>query len=60
MWHNTWTMTRHPTWTMNDEVASYVDDDMASYVDDDMAINTPNFNNFSIAIHSTLRNLLQQ
>jgi hypothetical protein len=41
---------------MNDDVASYMDDDMASYVDDDMAINTPNFNNFSIGIHSTLSN----
>jgi hypothetical protein len=49
-------MTWHPTWTMNDDVASYMDDDMSSYVDDDVAINTLNFNNFSIAIHSTLSN----
>jgi hypothetical protein len=43
-------------WTINDDVASYMDDDMTSYVDDDAAINTPNFNNFSIAIHSTVSN----
>jgi hypothetical protein len=41
---------------MDDDVASYVDDDVASYVDDDVAINTPNFNHFSIPVHSTVSN----
>jgi hypothetical protein len=41
---------------VDDDVASYVDDDVASYVDDDVAINTPNFNHFSIPIHSTVSN----
>jgi hypothetical protein len=41
---------------VGDDVASYVDDGVASYVDDDVAINTPNFNHFSIPIHSTVSN----
>jgi hypothetical protein len=41
---------------VDDDVASYVDDDVASYMDDDVEINTPNFNNLSIPIHSTVSN----
>jgi hypothetical protein len=41
---------------VDDDVASYMDNDVASYVDDDVAINTPNFNHFSIPIHSTVSN----
>jgi hypothetical protein len=41
---------------VDDDVTSYVDDDMASYMDDDVEINTPNFNNLSIPIHSKVSN----
>jgi hypothetical protein len=41
---------------VDDDVASHVDNDVSSYMDDDVAINTPNFNNFSFPIHSTLSN----
>jgi hypothetical protein len=41
---------------VDDDMASYVDDDVASYMDDDVEINTPNFNNLFIPIHSTVSN----